>query len=61
MHRDKNEDNLTKYKQVCKESKKVIREAKLKAHEDFYTRLDSRNGENNIYKIAKMREENEGL
>ena len=58
MQRDRNEDNLTKYKQVWNESKKVIREAKLKAYEDFYIRLDSRDGEKNIYKIANMREEN---
>ena len=45
--RDRNEDNLRKYKQACKESKK--------ADEDFYTRLDSKDGEKNIYRIAKMR------
>ena len=28
----------------------------MKAYEDFYTRLDSRDDEKNIYKIAKMRQ-----
>ena len=41
---------------MCKKSKKVVGEAKRKAYEDFYNRLDSRYGEKNIYKIAKMRE-----
>ena len=27
----------------------------MRAYEDFYTRLDSRDGEKNIYKIANMR------
>ena len=55
--RDRNEDNLRKYKQACKKSKKVVEQAKRKAYDDFYTRLDSRDREN-IYKIAKMRKRN---
>ena len=44
------------YKQACKETKKVVREAKLKNYDDFYTRLDIKVGEKNIYKFTKMRE-----
>ena len=33
-----------------------MREAKLKAYDDLYTRLDSKEGEKRIYKLAKIRE-----
>ena len=54
--RDRNEDNIRKYKQACKESKNVVGEAKWKAYEDFYIRLDNRYVVKNIFKIAKRRE-----
>ena len=37
-----------------KKVKKVVREAKLKAYDDQYTRLDSKEGEKRVYKIAKI-------
>ena len=39
-----------------KEVKKVVREAKLKAYDDLYTRLDSKEGEKRVHKLAKIRE-----
>ena len=33
-----------------------MREAKLKAYDDLYTRLDSKEGEKMVYKLAKIRE-----
>ena len=36
-----------------KEVKKVVREAKLKAYDDLYTRLDSNEGEKRVHKLAK--------
>ena len=35
--------------------------AKLKTYDDFYTRLGSRYGEKNIYKLVKMGERNKEL
>ena len=39
-----------------KEAKKVIRDAKFKAYDDFYDKLGINNGEKDIYKLAKLRE-----
>ena len=33
-----------------------MRETKLKAYDDLYTRLDSKEGEKRVYKLAKIRE-----
>ncbi|GMP48558.1 hypothetical protein CsSME_00015871 [Camellia sinensis var. sinensis] len=53
---DRTEENLKRYRLTNKEAKKVVRETKLKAYDDLYTRLDSKEGEKRIYKLAKIRE-----
>ncbi|GJS99652.1 stress-induced protein [Tanacetum coccineum] len=45
-----------RYKEAKREVKKAIARAKVKAHEDLYKRLDSKEGENDIYRIAKARD-----
>ncbi|GJV66350.1 ataxia telangiectasia mutated family protein [Tanacetum coccineum] len=45
-----------RYKEAKREAKKAVARAKEKAYEDLYKRLDSKEGENNIYKIAKARD-----
>ena len=32
-----------------------MKEARAKVHQDLYDRLDSKDGENDIYRIAQMR------
>jgi hypothetical protein len=54
--KDRNMDNFQRYKQANREAKKAVSEAKLRAYDDFYARLDSKDGEKNIYKLAKLRE-----
>ncbi|KAI8559998.1 hypothetical protein RHMOL_Rhmol04G0220700 [Rhododendron molle] len=44
------------YKQASKEAKEAVRDAKLKAYDSFYARLDRKDGEKIIYKLAKSRE-----
>ncbi|XP_071686840.1 uncharacterized protein [Rutidosis leptorrhynchoides] len=44
------------YKGVKREAKKVIARAKEKAYKDLYRKLDSKEGANDIYRIAKARE-----
>ena len=39
-----------------KEAKKVVSDAKRKAYDDLYNRLRTRDGENDIFKLAKIRE-----
>lgn len=38
------------------EAKKAVGEAKMISFENFYARLDSKDGEKDIYKLAKWRE-----
>ncbi len=54
----RSDENLEKYKNAKKEVKKVVSEAKKKAFENFYKKLDTKEGEKDIYKIAKVRERN---
>ncbi|XP_071727897.1 uncharacterized protein [Rutidosis leptorrhynchoides] len=45
-----------RYKEVKREAKKAVAQAKEKAYEDLYKKLDSKEGANDIYRIAKARE-----
>ncbi|XP_071712549.1 uncharacterized protein [Rutidosis leptorrhynchoides] len=45
-----------RYKEARREAKKAIAIAKDKAYEDLYRKLDSKEGANDIYRIAKARE-----
>ncbi|GKG30543.1 hypothetical protein Tco_0423031, partial [Tanacetum coccineum] len=45
-----------RYKEAKREAKKAVARAKEKAYEDLYKRLDSKEGENDIYSISKARE-----
>ncbi|XP_071699490.1 uncharacterized protein [Rutidosis leptorrhynchoides] len=45
-----------RYKEAKREAKKAVARAKDKAYEELYKRLDSKEGANDIFKIAKERE-----
>nr|GFC53052.1 protein RAE1 [Tanacetum cinerariifolium] len=45
-----------RYKVAKREAKIAVAKAKDKAYEDLYKKLDSKEGVNEIYKIAKARE-----
>ncbi|XP_071699354.1 uncharacterized protein [Rutidosis leptorrhynchoides] len=45
-----------RYKEAKREAKKAVAIAKDKAYEDLYRKLDSKEGANDIYRIAKTRE-----
>ncbi|GKA25897.1 hypothetical protein Tco_0712006 [Tanacetum coccineum] len=45
-----------RYKAIKREAKEAVARAKDKAYEELYKRLDSKEGANDIYKIAKARE-----
>ncbi|XP_071695820.1 uncharacterized protein [Rutidosis leptorrhynchoides] len=45
-----------RYKEAKIEAKKAVAHAKDKAYEDLYRKLDSKEGANDIYRIAKARE-----
>ena len=42
-------------KYVRKEVKKVIRDAKFKAYDDLYDKLGTKDRENDVYTLAKLR------
>ncbi|KAI8530451.1 hypothetical protein RHMOL_Rhmol11G0059300 [Rhododendron molle] len=54
--KDQNAKKFQSYKHASKEAKKAVRDAKLKGYESFYARLDGKDGEKIIYKLAKSRE-----
>lgn len=47
-------DDWKHYIETWTEAKIIMREAKLKAYEDFYKKLSSKGGEIGIYKFAKL-------
>ena len=54
--KERTNENFQKYKMANKKVKKAVTDAKMKAYDDLYTRLDSKEGEKRIYKLAKARE-----
>ncbi|XP_070667542.1 uncharacterized protein [Malus domestica] len=52
----RNVENGERYRIAKKEAKKVVREAKLVAFDDMYKRLDTKEIELDIYKLARARE-----
>ncbi|GJR37010.1 hypothetical protein Tco_1212694 [Tanacetum coccineum] len=58
--RDGNQEDIDlakeRYKVAKREAKIVVARAKDRAYEDLYKKLDSKEGANDIYKIAKARE-----
>nr|GEV02411.1 cleavage/polyadenylation specificity factor, 25kDa subunit [Tanacetum cinerariifolium] len=59
-YRDGNQEDIDmakeRYKAAKREAKIVVAQAKDKAYEDLYKKLNSKEGANDIYKIAKTRE-----
>ncbi|XP_071714176.1 uncharacterized protein [Rutidosis leptorrhynchoides] len=57
---DRTSDERTRaeemYKEANREAKKVVARAKDKVYEDLYRKLDSKEGANDIFRIAKARE-----
>ncbi|GKF96411.1 hypothetical protein Tco_0289146, partial [Tanacetum coccineum] len=44
------------YKEAKKEAKEAVTQAKEKAYKELYKKLDSKEGANDIFRIAKARE-----
>ena len=56
--KEKNRDKISfkNYKLTKKGIKKAVKEVRVKVYQDIYERLDFKEGEKNIYRIARMRE-----
>jgi hypothetical protein len=53
---DRSAANMKKYKVAKKAAKREVSEARGRAYEDLYQRLNTKEGERDIYKMAKIRE-----
>ncbi|KAM1110894.1 hypothetical protein ACFX19_010231 [Malus domestica] len=58
LYKDRTNENSERYRRTKQEAKKAVREAKLAAYDDMYKRLDTKEGELDIYKLARAREKN---
>ena len=56
LHREKTAENVEKYKVAKKNAKRAVSEAKSRAYDDLYHKLGTKEGEKDIYKMAKLRE-----
>ncbi|XWS28049.1 hypothetical protein CRYUN_Cryun25bG0032400 [Craigia yunnanensis] len=56
LGKNRDEVSFEVYKLAKKEANKVVKKAKAKVYQDIYKRLDSKDGEKYIYKIARIRE-----
>jgi hypothetical protein len=50
------DENIQKYKEARRSTKKVVSETRGQAYTELYRKLDMKEGENDVYKIDKLRE-----
>ncbi|KAK3530804.1 hypothetical protein QTP70_002831 [Hemibagrus guttatus] len=53
---DRTEENRQEYKELQHRVKREVSKAKLKAYDELYTRLDTREGEKDLYRLARQRD-----
>jgi hypothetical protein len=58
MHLDMSVNNIQQYKVTKKTVKRVVSEARCQMYDGLYQQLDTKEGENDIYRMAKSRERN---
>jgi hypothetical protein len=56
MHLDRSVDNIERYKVVKKTVKRAVSEARGQIYDRLYQRLGTKEGEKDIYRMAKSRE-----
>jgi hypothetical protein len=56
MHLDRSADNVEWYKVAKKTAKQAVSEARDRMYDGLYQRLDMKEGENDIYRMAKSTE-----
>ena len=56
LGKNRDEVSFENYKLAKKETKKAVNETRTKVYQDIYARLDFKEGEKDIYRIARMRE-----
>ncbi|KAK3569107.1 hypothetical protein QTP86_022139, partial [Hemibagrus guttatus] len=53
---DRTEENRQEYKVLQRRVKREVSKAKQKAYDELYTRLDTREGEKDLYRLARQRD-----
>ncbi|KAK3528569.1 hypothetical protein QTP70_003743 [Hemibagrus guttatus] len=53
---DRTEENRQEYKELQCRVKREVSKAKQKAYEELYTKLDTREGEKDLYRLARQRD-----
>ncbi|KAK3515253.1 hypothetical protein QTP70_013016, partial [Hemibagrus guttatus] len=53
---DRTEENRQEYKELQHRVKREVSKAKQKAYEELYTKLDTREGEKDLYRLARQRD-----
>ncbi|KAK3532680.1 hypothetical protein QTP86_027805 [Hemibagrus guttatus] len=53
---DRTEENRLEYKELQRRVKREVSKAKQKAYDELYTRLDTREGEKDLYRLARQRD-----
>ena len=53
---DRSADNIEKYKVAKKAAKRAVSDARGRTYEDLYQHLNTKEGERDICKMAKIRE-----
>jgi hypothetical protein len=56
LFNDRSAVNIERYKVAKKTTKRAVSEAKGRAYDDLYRRLSTKEGEKDVYKIARIRE-----
>ncbi|KAK3524911.1 hypothetical protein QTP86_011511 [Hemibagrus guttatus] len=54
---DRTEENRQEYKELQRRLKREVSKAKQKAYDELYTRLDTREGEQDLYRLARQRDQ----
>ncbi|KAK3510464.1 hypothetical protein QTP70_008662 [Hemibagrus guttatus] len=53
---DRTEENRQEYKELQRRVKREVSKAKQKAYDELYTRFDTREGEKDLYRLARQRD-----
>ena len=56
LYHDRCTNNIERYKVAMKTAKRAVSEAKGRAYEDLYRRLSTKEGEKDIYRMARARD-----
>jgi hypothetical protein len=55
LHHNRSIENVQKYKETRRNAKKVVSEARSLTYTELYRKLDTKDGENDVYKMTKFR------